>query len=115
MHTSVLTDEQYRSLSKKLIKSVQGRFKIVALNSLKHPKYVLERPIFITIEADKDAVIATLDDIEAFAYADTEFEAVNNLCNEIVSIFEELREDRHSLGPLPKRWLDYLKDTIKSR
>lgn len=115
MHTNVLTDEQYRNLSKKLIKSIEDRFKIVALNSLKHPKYILERPVFITIETDKDTVIATLDDIEAFAYADTEFEAINNLCSEIVNIFEELKEDRDSLGPLPKRWLEYLEDTIKSR
>jgi len=89
MQTEILTDEQYKDLSKNLIKAVESRCRILPLNSLKKSKYTLNRPIYITIEKDEDTIIATLDDIEAFAYADNEFEAINGLCDEIVELYEE--------------------------
>jgi hypothetical protein len=58
-------------------------------------------------------VIASLDDIEAFAYADTKFEAINLLCEEIIILYEDLRSDRNLLGKLPIKWLDYLEEIIR--
>ncbi len=72
----------------------------------------MARPIYITIETDGDNVIASLDDIEAFAYADTEFEAINGLCEEIVMLYDELRKNQKNLGVLPQKWLAYLNDAI---
>ena len=115
MQTEILTDEQYKILSKKLLKTIGSHYKIVPLNTLKNPRYSLRRPIFITIEMDKDTVVASLDDIEAFAYADTEFEAINGLCQEIINIYEDLKADRKNLGPLPKKWLVYLEDVVKGK
>ena len=112
MKTEILTDEQYKSISRNLIKAVEGRCRIVPLNSLKKSGYSLNGPIYITIETDEDTVIASLDDIEAFAYADTEFEAVNGLCEEIVVLYEDLRKNRENLGILPKKWLGYLDSVI---
>ena len=80
----ILTNEQYRGFSRNLIKAVEGRCRIVPINSLKKSGDTLNQPIHISIETDEDTVIASLDDIEAFAYADTEFEAINGLCDEIV-------------------------------
>ena len=115
MQTEILTDEQYRALSKKLLKTIGNHCKIVPLNTLKHPSYSLLRPIFVTIETEKNAVIASFADVEAFAYADTEFEAINSLCQEIINIYEDLKADRKNLGVLPKQWLEYLEDVIKSK
>ena len=115
MQAELLTDEQYRALSKKLINTIEGHFKIIPLNTLKHSKYILKKPIYITIEQEKNRIIASFDDIEAFAYADTEFEAINNLCQEIVNIYEDLREDKNNLGMLPKKWLEYLEEVIESK
>ena len=115
MQTEILTDEQYRALSKKLINTIEGHLKIIPLNTLKHSKYILKKPIYITIEQEKNIIIASFDDIEAFAYADTEFEAINNLCQEIVNIYEDLREDKNNLGMLPKKWLEYLEEVIESK
>jgi len=112
MRTEILTEEQYKNFSKNLIKAVEGRFRIVPLNSLKKSGYSLKTPIYITIERDEDIIIASLDDIEAFAYADTEFEAINGLCEEIVALYEDLRENRDNLGILPKKWLTYLDEVI---
>ncbi len=112
MPSSVLTTEQYKTLSRQLLKTVGKQYKIVPLNSLKHPKYRLKTPIHIFIEFEKAAVIASLDDIEAFACADTEFEAINQLCNEIVLLYEDLKADKENLGGLPRKWLAYLEEII---
>jgi hypothetical protein len=112
VQTDILTTEQYRDFSKNLIKAVESRCRIVPMNSLKKSGYTLNQPIYITIETDEDTVIASLDDIEAFAYADTEFEAINGLCEEIVSLYEDLRENRSNLGILPEKWLGYLDSVI---
>ncbi|OIP30552.1 MAG: hypothetical protein COW04_01555 [Deltaproteobacteria bacterium CG12_big_fil_rev_8_21_14_0_65_43_10] len=112
MQTEILTDEQYKDLSRNLIKAVESRCRILPLNSLKKSKYILNRPIYITIETDEDTIIATLDDIEAFAYADNEFEAINGLCDEIVELYEDLRENQGNLGILPQKWLEYLNEAI---
>jgi type I restriction-modification system DNA methylase subunit len=112
MQTEVLTNEQYRDFSRNLIKAVENRCRIVPINSLKKSGYKLNQPIYILLETDEDTVIASLDDIEAFAYADTEFEAINGLCDEIVTLYEELRANRNNLGILPEKWLDYLDSVI---
>lgn len=93
-------------LSKKLINSIERHLKIIPLNTLQHHKYILIKPVYITIEMGKDVIIASLDDIEAFAYADTEFEAINRLC-------EDLQEDRENLGKFPKKWLTFLEEIIE--
>lgn len=115
MQASILTDKQYRSLSKKLINSIEKHFKIIPLNTLRHHDYMLKKPLYITIETEKDMVIAALDDIEAFAYADTEFEAINRLCEEIINIYEDLQGDKGKLGKLPEKWLALLEEFIQKK
>ena len=112
MQTELLTDEQYRDFSRNLIKAVEPRCRILPLNSLKKSGYTLNKAIYITIETDGDAIIASLDDIEAFACADTEFEAVDALCEEIVALYEDLRKNRENLGILPQKWLAFLDEVI---
>ena len=112
MQTEILTNEQYRDFSKNLIKAVESRCRIVPINSLKKSGYTLNQPIYISIETDEDTVIASLDDIEAFAYADTEFEAINSLCEEIITLYEDLKANRDNLGILPEKWLGYLDSVI---
>ncbi len=91
MQESILTPEQYRDLTKKILHSVDRLFRIVPLNSLKHPKYHLKAPVYINLEYEEDQVVASFDDIEAFAYAETESEAINQLGEEIVNIYEDLQ------------------------
>lgn len=115
MKTEILTDKQYKTLSKKIINTLEKHYKVIPLNTLKHTKYVLRKPVYITIEREKDIFIASLDDIECFTYADTEFEAINLLCEEIINIYEDLRNDRENLGVLPQKWLSYLEEVIEYR
>lgn len=115
MQESILTPEQYRDLTKKILHSVDRRFRIIPINSLKHPKYLLKVPVYINLEYIEEQVIASFDDIEAFAYAETEFEAINQLIEEIVNIYEDLQKDQGNLGPLPDQWWQYLKEIIECR
>jgi len=113
MQQTLLTTDQYRYLTQKIIHSIERKYRIVPLNSLKHPKYRLKVPVHITLEFEKDQVIASFEDIEAFSYADTESEAMDQLCEEIVQLYEDLQEG--SLGPLPEKWLQYLEEIIECR
>ncbi|MFH1076090.1 MAG: hypothetical protein V1753_04510, partial [Pseudomonadota bacterium] len=90
MQQAILTCEQYNDLTKQILHSVDACHRIVALNSLKHTKYFLKYPIHITLEVEGEKVIASFEDIEAFAYADTESEAMELLCEEIAELYEEL-------------------------
>jgi hypothetical protein len=115
MQESILTPNQYKDLSKKIIHAVDTRYRIIPLNSLKHPKYHLKAPVYITLEFEDEKVIASFDDIEAFSYADTASEAIDLLCEEIIQIYEELNEDQENLGPLPNKWFHCLEDIIECR
>ena len=115
MQESILTTDQYKNLSKKIIYTVGTKYRIIPLNSLKHPGYHLKAPIYVTLEFEEDKVIASFDDIEAFSYADTTSEAIDLLSSEIIQIFEDLMEDKKNLGSLPRKWLQYLEEIIECR
>ena len=114
MQTEVFSKKQYKEFTKELIRSFEKR-KIIPLNTLKNNQYILEKPLYITLEIEDGVVIASLDDIEAFAYADTEYEAINQLREEIVNLYKDLKEDRENLGPLPQKWLEFLEEVIRER
>jgi len=114
MRTEVFTKEQYKEFTKELIRSFEKR-KIVPLNTLKNDHYILEKPLYITLEIEEGIVMASLDDIEAFTYADTEYEAINQLSEEIINLYKDLKEDRENLGPLPQKWLAFLEEVIRER
>ena len=57
----------------------------------------------------------SFDDIEAFSYADTASETIDQLCEEIIQIYADLQQDRDYLGPLPNKWFQYLEDIIECR
>jgi len=114
MQTEVSSKEQYKEFTRELIKNFDKR-KIVPLNTLKNDHYVLGKPISITIEIENGLVVASLDDIEAFGYADTEYEAINQLNEEIINLYNDLKGDRENLGPLPKKWLTFLEEVIRKK
>jgi len=113
MGLQVVESEKISFYARKILKKIESNFKIIPLNSLRNEKYSLKCPIYITIEYEGDLVIASFDDVEAFAYADNEFEAVDLLCTEITVLYGELIEDKENLGPLPKKWFSILQNFIK--
>jgi hypothetical protein len=115
MQESILSDEQFHDLTKQIVQSLELKSRIIPMNTLKHPKYYLKSPVYVTLEYDADTVIAGFNDIEAFSYGDTESEAIERLCDEIVMIYEDLLAENDMLGPLPREWLAYLQGIIGFR
>ncbi|TVQ96683.1 MAG: hypothetical protein EA399_15365 [Desulfovibrionales bacterium] len=115
MEQAILTQEQFVSLSRQILHELASRFRIIPLNDLSDPRYRLQMPLLITLEFDDGQVVASLDEIEAFAHAETEYEAIALLCAEIVHLYEELVLDDQPLGPLPQKWRHYLKGVIQCR
>lgn len=73
-------------------------------------------PIPITIEEFDDEVVATWPEVEVYASAETESEAIAKLKQEIVQLFEELRATPDKeLGKLPRSWKRILLDTIRMK
>lgn len=115
MSDNILSNEQYEELAKKIINFVEKKYRIVPINFLHHSKYYLKTPLYITIEFTDNQVIASFDDIEAFAVAETEYEAIDLLCQEIIQVYEDLISDRDNLGVLPQKWLQHLENIIVCR
>lgn len=107
--------EDLRKWSRQIVNEIRSDFRIVPLNGLKSERYVLSKPILILLEKDDDGYIASWDDVEAFHTAETEYEAINGLCEEIVNLYEDLCEPNAELGPLPRKWLLLLQDHIQTR
>lgn len=115
MQESFLSEKQCLDLTKQIVSTLESKLRIVPLNTLKNPYYRLKSIIYITLKNDGDIVIAAFNDIDAFSYGDTESEAIDELCKEIVMLYEDLTAETESLGPLPRKWLLYLKEIIECR
>lgn len=84
----------------------------IMLSDLKDDHLDLLRPIPIYLEYDKEKVIANYYDTESFGYGDTEYEAINDLCRELVETYNDLLADASNLGPLPQKWWKHLQKII---
>jgi hypothetical protein len=115
MSLSVVEPDRVSYYARKILRKIETNFKIVPINSLRNRQYTLKSPIYITIEYENEQVIASFDDIEAFAYSDNEFEAVDMLCEEIVILYKDLIENQENLGLLPRKWLSILHNFIRNR
>jgi hypothetical protein len=113
MGLQTIESEKVSFYARKILKKIESNLKIIPLNSLRNKKYSLRYPVYITVEYENGHVIASFDDIEAFAYADNEFEAIDMLCREIIVLYDELQEDQENLGPLPQQWLQILQNFIQ--
>lgn len=115
MEKTILSNEQCEELAKKLMHFVEKRYRIIPINFLPDLKYFLKNPIYISVEITDSEVVASFDDIEAFAVAETEYEAIERLCEEIIQVYEDLVADRDNLGVLPQKWLQHLENVIVCR
>ena len=113
MGLPAIESEKISFYARKILKKIESNFKIIPLNSLRNERYSLRYPVYITIEYENGQVIASFDDVEAFAYSDNEFEAVDLLCQEIITLYDDLSGDVENLGPLPRKWLSILQDFIR--
>ena len=112
--TETLLTDQFKSIIKETILQIENQ-KTIYLQDLKHPELELKKPLPVFIEYDDDYVIANYYDTESFGYGDSEYEAINNLCKEIVQTYSDLEIDQTNLGPLPMKWWDHFQTIIQRK
>jgi hypothetical protein len=86
----------------------------VTVYDLDSDSFTLRQPICVNVEQYEDETIARFAEVEVYASADTEAEAIGLLKREIAGLFEELlARAQQPMGRQPQRWLTLLQTLIK--
>ena len=81
---------------------------------LNNDKYLLSTPIQIVLIEESDETIARIPELNLYAVGDSGSEAIYELKDEIISMYEDLISSENKLGPLPESWLNTLNKLIVS-
>lgn len=93
----------------------QATTRMLAINGLGSEKYSLRKPLLVTVEHYSDEVVARLPEFDIYASADNEADALASLRQDVMDLYEDLRESEAELGGLPASWLRDLRDCIEER
>lgn len=125
INREIILTELYRRVAQleNEVKWIKGKkpsieepaIKRIEILSLGNEKLKLARDIPVLLEVYEDEVIAKFVDVEVTGFGETEYEALDCLKNNLVSLYYELIEDEANLGPLPKRWLTVLKEIVREK
>jgi len=92
----------------------QGVTRQAMLCDLGEDGYNLRCPISVVVEEYDEETVARFPEVEAFASAATEGEAIALLKKDIVELYEELlASDEDELGKLPRQWRRALSHLIQ--
>lgn len=92
----------------------QGVTRQAMVCDLGHEDYALKCPISVVVEEYDEETVARFPEVEAFASAATEGEALSLLKQEIVELYEDLlATDEDELGKLPRQWRRVLSHLIQ--
>jgi len=92
----------------------QGVVRSAMLCDLGHEEYSLRWPIAVVIEEYDEETVARLPEVEAFASAATEAEALALLKEDMIDLYEDLTSTpEDQLGTLPRQWRAVLSRLIE--
>jgi hypothetical protein len=96
----------FRKNAEKLMAQQLSRFRSYGLviGDLNNEMYQVVTPLSIVIEEYQDEIIARCPELNLYASETTDNEAIISLKKEIVSLYEEIEENKLELGPLPASW-----------
>jgi len=89
---------------------------IMSIMDINTPKYRLRTPLIpIAVEEWSESdFVAHWHDVEAVGYGDDKWSAIDNLKQDIIDLYENLREtDDSKLGQHPRRWKQILAQVIE--
>lgn len=89
-----------------------GRVYNTTIYDLADAKYELSKPLQIVLEEDEEETVARVPELNLYASADTDSEAIKELKQEIIQLYEDLHGSHRKLGPLPESWLQTLRKLI---
>jgi len=97
-----------------LTEAVQETAKIynATIYELGNSEYELTMPLQIVLEEDQEETVARIPELNLYASADTDSEAINELKQEVIKLYEDLETSDRTLGPLPESWLETLRKLI---
>jgi len=76
--------------------------------------YNLKCPIDVLLKVFNDEILASIPDLEIYGEGFNETEALNNLKDELIDLFDYLNSvSSSSLGKLPKRWKKIINSFIE--
>lgn len=93
----------------------RGYPKHISLENLRDPRYEVTRPIPVVLEEDEGQYVATWYDADVFGYGDSEQEALEDLCESVVSLWEVLKRESAAQGlggALVQQWA-FLRKVIR--
>ncbi|OGO22001.1 MAG: hypothetical protein A2Z28_03740 [Chloroflexi bacterium RBG_16_51_9] len=79
---------------------------------LNSSKYSLSTPVQVVIVEESDETVAKVPELNLYAVGDSATEAIYELKQEIVDLYEDLTQTDNKLGPLPESWLKTLRKLI---
>lgn len=92
----------------------QGVTRQAMLCDLGHESYSLKCPISVVVEEYDEETVARFPEVEAFASAATEGEAIALLKQDIIELYDELlASDEDELGKLPRQWRRVLSQLVQ--
>jgi hypothetical protein len=99
---------------RELMEAIQGteRTYNATIHELGNSKYELTTPIQVVVEEYQEETIARIPELNLYASADTDTEAINELKQEVVNLYEDLQSSNRRLGALPESWLQTLRRLI---
>ena len=94
--------------------AAQPRCRQAALYDLGSERYELRQPLGVQLEEYEEEAVARIPELDVFASADTDSEALGLLKREVVTLYEELAATPvERLGERPLAWLRLLERVIQ--
>jgi predicted RNase H-like HicB family nuclease len=106
-------EQKVQDLRRGLATLAESRPLPVPITTLAPDPFEVRRPIQVVVRPAGEGYVATFFDANISMSGDTEEEALSNLRELIVDVFEELEADEGSLGPEPSRQLAVLRGFIE--
>jgi len=79
--------------------------KLIEINSLETPGYVLKKPFCIRILREKDTIVGEIEELELYAFGDNKEEIIDELKMDLIDLYEHYRHIKsEKLGDKPKMW-----------
>jgi len=89
-----------------------GRTYSATIYELGNSQYQLTAPVQVVMEENEEEIVARIPELNLYASADTDSEAIHELKQELIDLYEDLQSSDRKLGPLPKSWLETLRRLI---
>lgn len=105
-------ERELRQTMSRLRQMELGRPLLVPVESFAPEPYELVKPFHVVLETSDAEFIATFFDANISASGETDMEALSNLKDMILAVFEALQQEK-DLGPGPSKQLSVLKQFIK--